>query len=201
MDNVDMKFINEIGVLSKGLCIIGINNLNNDNLSEKKLKILSITDIKKIDETGEIKGKYIDTSVLDKKYKRDDCYVQKNDIVISIFPRNSSDNVYYIENDLPEKCIYNDTVFVLRCDENIVNAKYVYEILKSDFYTNKLADMAENCGRLMKRLTMKELLEVKIPILPISEQEHLLEEIEQAKLIINKVNKKINDIAQCIDNK
>lgn len=196
MDNVEMKSINEIGVLSKGLCIIGLNNIKSDNLSKKKLKILSITDIKKISETGKINGKYIDTSVLDKKYKRDECFVQKNDIVISIFPRNSSDNVYYVEESLPEECIYNDTVFVLRCNENIVNAKYVYEILKSDFYTNKLADMAENGGRLMKRLTMKELLYFKIPIVPISKQEQLIEEFEQAKLIMNKVNKKINDIAQ-----
>lgn len=199
---LEYKKIEELGTVIRGVRLGSKDRMPTEETSEK-VKLLNWMNLKKASE-----GKSLDevpyTSLdFGRKQKKDSGYVQKGDIVFPIFPFENAKNIIYIEEAPKEKCVYSETVFVLRITDPNINSKYVYMILNSKFFANYLLELASNGGRVLRyRLTAKILQDIKIPILDENGIKALLDENlkvqaikEEAQRQCDNLDNKINKIA------
>ena len=161
-----------------------------------QVKILNWPNLKKICEGEDLT--IPDTSInISRKYKKDDIYLQKGDIVIPVFPNEGGKNVIYIKKDMQENYIYSELVFILRITDKSISSEYLYMLLSSDSFSKYLLEVSKVQSVLRYRLTNEILENMIIPILDKESMEHLLDEY----LDIKKLNEKVKRANEEFNNK
>ena len=161
-----------------------------------QVKILNWPNLKKICEGEDLT--IPDTSInISRKYKKDDIYLQKGDIVIPVFPNEGGKNVIYIKKDMQENYIYSELVFILRITDKSISSEYLYMLLSSDSFSKYLLEVSKVQSVLRYRLTNEILENMIIPILYKESMEHLLDEY----LDIKKLNEKVKRANEEFNNK
>ena len=189
----EFKKLRDLGTGTRGIAFMQ-SNKNNYFDEENDIRLLSIADIQNAYENKEIHKRYCKKSDVEKKNKKNDCYSEKNDIIFSLAPRTFSKNIYYIEEEPDEKMVYNDTIFVFRATDKIINSDYIYMNLSSDFFSKYIATRARGRGTVRNRLNIDEILDISIPILVKDQRELLIKEFYELRHKQKLMKQKLNDI-------
>lgn len=120
----------ELGTIAGTKIMKGIPSFKskNENLQEtEKLKILRYSNIKNFITTGNTDD--VDFSNLDLSRRYKDCEVHKGDIAVPLIARSDKGSVLYIEKEPLQKCIYHETMLVVRISNENINNRYIALVL------------------------------------------------------------------------
>lgn len=150
-------------------------------------------------------GKFLDSS--SKLITREKCnelnctLLQPGDILISRMPHPIGRAC--ILPKLQQDAITAVDVTILRVDSEIADARFVMYLCNSPFVRKQVELLARGSTR--KRITRKDLEQIKIPMPPLEEQrrivariEELLSRIEKAKRLQSEIGKEIDQLTQSI---
>lgn len=153
---------------------------------EETVRIISISDVDNIvnNKPCDI-TKYVTVQELSKKYKCDNGYMKKGDIVFSLAPRALSKNIFYVRNEPEEKIIYDDTIAVFRTTDDIITSDYIYMLLTSDNISNYIINICKGHKLTKPRLSGNDILNLIIPILDEKDRKQLT--LEYYKLLDTQV--------------
>lgn len=120
----------ELGTIAGTKIMKGIPSFKNkdENLQEtEKLKILKYSNIKNFINTGNTDD--VDFSNLDLSRRYKDCEVHKGDIAVPLIARSDKGSVLYIEKEPLQKCIYHETMLIVRISNEKINNRYIALVL------------------------------------------------------------------------
>lgn len=147
----------------------------------EQVKIAGIGHIKNMietNETSEIPSNYFR---LEKKHKKDYCYIQQGDIVIPALAATNNLSILYVENEPDEKILYNATVFVIRPLDTSI-AKYLYIMLKSEHIHQSILKLAYRENAVISyRMTLDVIKSLKIPMLDKKQRDKIVDEYDQVQ--------------------
>lgn len=142
MTSKEYYVLNDIANIFKGYSTTKLNNPSKqlkenpskereefETVIEEDVKVLGWKQIKEY-----VKTKKIDDSSniikMNRKYNKDINYIQKGDIVLPAIPSKDFIDIVYIDEEPPQKCIYNASVIVIRVTQADIDSMYIYMMLK-----------------------------------------------------------------------
>ena len=105
--------------------------------------------------------------------------LREGDVLVVKDGATTGKTAYY--NRLFDKAAINEHVFILRSKAGIVNSKYLFYVIKSEEFQNKLKPYIKG----MIGGICLEIKEIKIPLPPIEEQKKIVEELDRYQRIID----------------
>jgi len=105
--------------------------------------------------------------------------LKEGDVLVVKDGATTGKTAYY--NRLFDKAAINEHVFILRSKEGIVNSKYLFYVIKSKEFQNKLKPYIKG---MIGGISL-EIMEIKIPLPPIEEQKKIVEELDRYQRIID----------------
>lgn len=105
--------------------------------------------------------------------------LREGDVLVVKDGATTGKTAYY--NGLFDKAAINEHVFILRSKAGIVNSKYLFYVIKSEEFQNKLKPYIKG----MIGGICLEIKEIKIPLPPIEEQKKIVEELDRYQRIID----------------
>lgn len=137
----------------------------------------------------------------ERKNKKENIFVKKDDIVINTFLLENKNNVLQIQNDVNAPYVYSELVFVIRVDEQIIDPKYVYTILSSDYFQKHLLDVSIKGKAIKYRMSLEILKNIKIPILSEESKKTFYKDYNKKKKLeqeFKKANEQFNNDIESI---
>lgn len=183
MENKITSRLGELGYLSAGIRL-GIKDKETTNIDTPKIKLFNWANIKLFDEKKITEGVQEYPIRLEQKSKKGEIYIQKGDIVFSSFPSKSSDdNIIYIHEDIKEKYLYGETMFIFRLvdkyEENKdIMSKYIYLMLKSGIYNDYISELDVGYSH---RLRPQMILNIEIPIIDEAEMKRKCNQYDEIR--------------------
>ena len=205
--NYRKKQLNYLKELSKSLFtkIFGDIRINNKNWETKKIDECILNNIENIN--LKIKGEiaYIDiSSINNKKNKIFSCKIYNNineapsrakkilnegDILISTVRPNLK-NIAILNNKILPLTIGSTGFCVLRF-KDIINNKYIFEIIKSDNFTEML--VKKQIGANYPAISDRDIKLIEIPVPPIELQNKFAERVEKIEKLSFEIEKSIKE--------
>lgn len=214
--------IGELANTSRGLRLSSVDkNLDTDSQHQNPRGRLKIKEAEKIKNDKSIlrckilnfsnlnalnKGESLDRLPIyavnaDRKNKKENIFVKKNDIVINTFLLENKSNVLQIQNEVNLNYVYSELVFVIRVNEEIIDPNYVYTILSSDYFQQHLLDVAIKGKAIKYRMSLEILKNIKIPILSEESKKKFYAEYNKKKKLeqeLKKANEQFNNDIESI---
>lgn len=137
----------------------------------------------------------------ERKNKKENIFIRKDDIVINTFMLEDKSNVILIEHEFPENYVYGELEFVIRVNKEILDPVYVYTILSSDYFQQHLLDVAIKGKAIKYRMTLEILNNIKIPILSEESKKAFYKEYNKKKKLeqeLKKINEQFNNDIESI---
>lgn len=156
-----------------------------DRLSNKNTEPISYFDISSIDN---ISHKIIEEkNILNSKERpsRAKQLIMEDDVIVSTVRPNLK-NVAYFDYKNTYIPIASTGFAVLRSNKSIINPKYLFHIVLTDYFTNILMSVAT--GANYPAVKERDIRNIKVPIIDIEKQNHFaafVEKIEKQKQILN----------------
>lgn len=170
----------------KKVSILDVCKLNDQTVKE-------FTGTKEYIATGGIeKDKIVSsTSVsFEEKPSRANREVEIGDILLA--KMKDTDKVLLINED-NKNYIYSTGFFTIKPDTNIVNTKYIYHVLKSEYFQGEKNKLAK--GATQKALNNAGLKKIKIPIPSKIEQEKIVNALEKVESTLSKRQQQIEALS------
>lgn len=161
-----------------------------ENLQEtEKLKILRYSNIKNFITTGNTDD--VDFSNLDLSRRYKDCEVHKGDIVIPLIARSDKGSVLYIQKEPLQKCIYHETMLIVRISNENISNRYIALVLDSlcqEWFK------IPTTGTLPFRITVSHLEKANIPLPNKEIQDEIANNYTKAIQQIEEVENRIQEL-------
>ena len=205
-----LTFLNE---LNKSLftSIFGDIKNNDKNWEIKKIEDCVLNNVKNINLKTNGRISYIDISSIDNKknkilsYKEYDNIneapsrakkiLNENDILISTV-RPILKNIAIFNKKKSELTIASTGFCILR-SKNTINSKYIFEIIKSDNFTETL--IKKQIGANYPAVSDRDIKSIKIPVPPIELQNKFAERIEKIEKLKFEIEKSIEEAQKLYD--
>lgn len=129
----------------------------------EKVKVLGWKDIRQYSMDYSIDDES-NTINIGRLYNKNIRYIEKGDIVLPIIYSKDNFKPIYIDKQPSEKCIYNDSVLVIRIDDKHISSEYIYWLLCSNYFTKYIEEISTT-QTTIKRITKSGIENMSIPIL------------------------------------
>ena len=160
--------------------------------SEKGIRALSAKNIKTGNIIREDTIRYVDEELY-KKWMKDE--IKRNDIIIT--SEAPFGEVFFWNSD--EKIVLSQRLFGIRCNNHLVDPKFIYFYMTSDEFQWELQSRAT--GTTVKGLRQPELLKCQIQLPDINNQRkisYILSNIEEKIIVLKKLNKNLQNLIKIL---
>ena len=227
---IDYKKIMEIANTTRGLRLGNEDKILNDRFAKamrlsrwlklkEQGKLIELEDVKQNDkflkcnslnfkELGELNDGTITkfegiTHIIntERKNKKENIFVKKDDIVINTFLLENKQNVIQIQKDMKMPYVYSELVFIIRVNKELIDPQYVYAILSSDYFQQHLIDISVKGNVINYRMSLEILKNIKIPILSEESKKAFYKEYNKKKKLeqeLKKANEQFNNDIELI---
>lgn len=161
-----------------------ISEVLEKNFSNRKLKVMALTKYNGIVDSLQ----YFRNQVFSKNLKNYKI-IKKNQFAYSTIHLNEG-SIGYLKDK--EEALLSPLYKVFKIDDNNLNAYYLYNLLKSNFYINLCSKLVEGSVNRRGSISFKRFSKIKIPIPPYKEQKKIAsilstvdEQIENTENLIN----------------
>ena len=184
----------------KGNIENAINNRDKSNsnfddfLNKEEVKILGWKQIKEY-----VKNHKVDDNCnvieISRKYNKNINYMQKGDIIFPVILQKGDEiDVIYIDEEPEEKCIYNETVLVVRVTKANIDSKYIYIMCKESKSIQKGLLQLASSNSVIQRITKELISMILITSSTDAERKKIVEKYESLQLAEEKFREKINEV-------
>ncbi len=128
---------------------------------------------------------YVDESFV----KREDQYLQENDIVISMANSYELVGKVALANHIPEKSSFGGFLSVIR--PFLFNPLYYFYLLRSDYVQEAFRESSSQTVNIAN-ISLKVMLPIPMPLPPVEEQERIVQKIESLFAEVDELEAKLN---------
>ena len=156
----EYAILDNLANLSKGYHLPISSKKAEPNVNtENALKVLSLKNVRQLVDKNEVSYSLVK---YEQKYNKEMQYIQQHDIIIPSASGVGNFDVIYIEDKPKYDFAINDTMIIIRANQEIVNPKYLYIQLLSTEIQQKILSIAK--GNPILHISKKDLGNIKVPI-------------------------------------
>jgi|GEM_PF-2843498 hypothetical protein len=119
--------------------------------------------------------------------------IEKGDIILPPITRKNLVIKQLDDFESQSNMIYSSRAIYIRVNPNIYNAKFLYHLLSTEKYKNKLLNEVYSDGSYIDtyQISIERLKNFKLPKIPIEEQNKILEKENKITMQINKLQEEL----------